>query len=169
MYKEVSSKSISPVTWMYKNLGTINRIVYERATIVEMNIQRYRIQNFGVSGEPHLRLRITEGGICKTWKWIGEELALPEGFSIAEGLVITKDNVMEHTYLQSGTGPDRTIFCFSAPQFMPGEEKGEKIQELKKRASLGNMPELVQTIGNFTVVYGKASDIQNILGMSYIE
>lgn len=168
------SLSQEPIEWFRRHVGRINAMTYNRYTQPRLTAAIRNNARNNTHNDFVLSLLLTEMDICQTWRHIEKyaqehKESLPEGFRVQSGYLRVGEEFGQHVYLQSGHGPDRIILCHSGAQIMEGEVKGAKVAELKRRAKASAMPELVQTIGNFTLIYGRASDIAKHLGMTYFE
>ena len=165
LFKERENTIENPLVWFGSHLGSINHAVY---IYFSSGFDALRIlRRFVFDQNSYLRMNMTEEGFCHSWETIKDMVGLPSGFEVIHGSVKLDGIRLEHTFLRSGHGRHAKILCHTASQFMHGVHKGEKSAVLKERALQSGKPNLVQTIGNYTVVFGEVHEIQKALGLTY--
>jgi len=165
LFREKENCRVDPLIWFGSHLGSINHAMYEYFSSGFDALRAMRRPVFDQSS--YLPMRMTEEGFCHSWDTIKDLVGLPSGFEVVHGSVKLNGIHLEHTFLRSGRGRHAKIFCHTSAQFMHGTNKGEKAAALKEKALQAGSPGLVQTLGNYTVVYGEVHEIQKALGLGY--
>lgn len=124
----------------------------------------------------HRWARFTEMSLCTTWDIIAKKFGkLPSNFQVIDGSVRVDGSLFKnpHTFLERvDEHGDRWILCHTASQFMlnDGEtvRKEDRIKELQRRAKGNWRTDLFTQVGNYALVYGRAKDIMQVLGLEYL-